>query len=874
MAAVGYSRWQLADLQVHTPADRYQRYGDVGGPNPNPAFARRLIQAHADAGITVLAVTDHNRLDWYPELASAGAELGVTVFPGLEFNVNKCHLLAVWDRTEQGFQIAQQFLTTLFPPGTRPLTAAREPLPVTSGSPLDLARRAAREYQALVFAPHATAKTNGLFGKNVCNISDQVAQGGDLMGFDVWGNAGNDVLRNPRSQFGDIKPAWFVSGDVRSLEDVGQRVVYLKIDANPTLESLRQAFLMAEQRIRFPSRLRSTLGTVSGLRFLDEPLLTWPAIRRIQITGGFHDGLDIELGPGLNALIGGKGTGKSTIVEIIRHVTHAPKSTQPEGEGNRQANLPANAEARLGVVASDGGEYTLARPGDNQASRLLRNGTDVGVEPRRRFTVRVFGQRELAGLPNQPAALRQFLALNATEDLEESRTKERQLAVRVRQLGVEIRGLEAILADTTESEERLADLRDQLRQAAERGAADVIRDSQALSTARQQAESARGWPDSLTAAATSLRDDASPPQLTDHPSLPDGLRGTLESASAQLLHTAGVVDEVASSLKGNLDPLLAEHERRSLDSRRALNIRLADAGLSDPDELARKQREAADLEALVEKVPEQRRRLEGLTTERRSLLEQLRGERRRMSRALESAAVRLTQQAGDRVRVTIQPLADQEPLRAKLGELLSGQSVRSDQLTKLAALGPGALSDAFASGANGLVSRGVTGSAAAKVLSLRPDQLRQLEECPTPDLVDVEVDLGQAGASRWVLLNEVSPGQRATAMLSLALASGDEPLVIDQPEDDLDNRYIYEQVIRVLSDVADRRQVIVATHNANIPVLGDAELVLALTATADRSEILACGGLDDPVVAGQAREILEGGDEAFQARARRYRRQQ
>ena len=94
--------------------------------------------------------------------------------------------------------------------------------------------------------------------------------------------------------------------------------------------------------------------------------------------------------------------------------------------------------------------------------------------------------------------------------------------------------------------------------------------------------------------------------------------------------------------------------------------------------------------------------------------------------------------------------------------------------------------------------------------------------------------------------------------------------MIDQPEDDLDNRYIYDEVVRVLSRVCEGRQVIVATHNANIPVLGDAELVLALDADADRSRVLACGGLEAPRVADQARQILEGGDQAFLARHRRY----
>ena len=95
-------------------------------------------------------------------------------------------------------------------------------------------------------------------------------------------------------------------------------------------------------------------------------------------------------------------------------------------------------------------------------------------------------------------------------------------------------------------------------------------------------------------------------------------------------------------------------------------------------------------------------------------------------------------------------------------------------------------------------------------------------------------------------------------------------MIIDQPEDDLDNRYIYDEVVKVLRAVCKARQVIVATHNANVAVLGDAELVLALDADSGQGKVIALGGLESPGVAEATRRILEGGDEAFQARHRRY----
>ena len=103
------------------------------------------------------------------------------------------------------------------------------------------------------------------------------------------------------------------------------------------------------------------------------------------------------------------------------------------------------------------------------------------------------------------------------------------------------------------------------------------------------------------------------------------------------------------------------------------------------------------------------------------------------------------------------------------------------------------------------------------------------------------------------------------------LLSNTNPIIIDQPEDDLDNQHIYQDVVKVLAEVCQQRQVIVATHNANIPVLGDAELLIALDADAQRSYVKAIGGFEVSRVASYARHVLEGGEDAFHARLRRYR---
>src|SRR5262249_55148050 len=104
-----------------------------------------------------------------------------------------------------------------------------------------------------------------------------------------------------------------------------------------------------------------------------------------------------------------------------------------------------------------------------------------------------------------------------------------------------------------------------------------------------------------------------------------------------------------------------------------------------------------------------------------------------------------------------------------------------------------------------------------------------LQELRVPDAVSIDFNLADAGTTpRYRDLARLSVGQKATSILLILLAQRQKPLVIDQPEDDLDNRFIFKDVVQRLRDAKNERQLILSTHNANIPVLGDAELIVVL----------------------------------------------
>jgi ABC-type protease/lipase transport system fused ATPase/permease subunit len=151
-----------------------------------------------------------------------------------------------------------------------------------------------------------------------------------------------------------------------------------------------------------------------------------------------------------------------------------------------------------------------------------------------------------------------------------------------------------------------------------------------------------------------------------------------------------------------------------------------------------------------------------------------------------------------------------------------------------------------------------------------------LERCEIHDLprllVTKKVEV-PGGAPKYVTrdFGRLSLGQQQSILLTLLLSSdGNEPLIIDQPEDNLDGEFIYSSFVPVLRHAKERRQIIVVTHNPNIAVLGDAELIVVLKSQSDRGTITARGSIDERNTREAACGILEGAREAFVRRARVY----
>ena len=151
--------------------------------------------------------------------------------------------------------------------------------------------------------------------------------------------------------------------------------------------------------------------------------------------------------------------------------------------------------------------------------------------------------------------------------------------------------------------------------------------------------------------------------------------------------------------------------------------------------------------------------------------------------------------------------------------------------------------------------------------SLNDEQLDSLWTWFPEDRVDIKFRI--APKDKWQDIANGSAGQQTGALLTFILNEGDQPLILDQPEDDLDNAMVYDLVVQQLRKNKTRRQVIVVTHNANIVVNGDAELVIPMAFRGGQIQSDPASGLQDLKIRQTICNVMEGGKTAF---GKRYQR--
>jgi len=299
----------------------------------------------------------------------------------------------------------------------------------------------------------------------------------------------------------------------------------------------------------------------------------------------------------------------------------------------------------------------------------------------------------------------------------------------------------------------------------------------------------------------------------------------------------------------------------------------------DGEEFIRLRRQIEELRPLRERQSLVRRAEKEHADRRRALLAEWEDFKAGEFRRLDRAAKKVNQKLRDKVQVEVTAAGDREPLFKILRDEIGGRlSEAIDSLRGAHDLSLTQFVEACRGGTDAINKvYGITPDQADRLAKAEPEVLMRIEELDLPPTTAIRLNTAPAGEPpSWQALEDLSTGQKATAVLLLLLLESDAPLIVDQPEDDLDNRFITEGVVPRMREEKQRRQFIFSTHNANIPVLGDAELIVGLSASGEAEHGHAriapehMGSIDARPVRELVEEILEGGKEAFERRRRKY----
>ncbi|MBI2773240.1 MAG: chromosome segregation protein SMC [Chloroflexi bacterium] len=889
------AEWVGVDLHLHTPGVetfRLPESGDWNSVGGRSRFAAMYADALARAGIRIAGITDYNgiRTDWYAALRKEAKPRGITILPGAELSLSAgksgLHVLAIFDEAADAEEI-NRFINSLDRDPARLLFEGRKTRDI---SPRDNAGQLLLEvrdrFNCLLIFPHPASDSGICKSLQLKDAADLVLQTRP----DAIEHCSPSALESLRST--QVLPTGYLErlaqvefSDPKALEEIGTKLVdgrprktWLKLSAFD-IEAIRLAMHDPAVRVR----------TVSP------PAHGYSRVLGMVIEGsGFLGNLKMPLSPDLTTLIGGRGVGKSALIETLRYgLGLDPFSDDVYREGLVKHALGSGGRVSVFVdrfVEGKKGEtYRVDRVFGERPRVTEISGRSVDVRASELLgpgaTPAVFGQREIYAV-----AMSDEYRLRLLDELigDAADAAERQLADSLESLdrnARELLDLSRKLARRAEFEQRLRTLDNEIAIYEKLGVAEKLR---AATDVRNQGQLLRRFTSAVEAAgtrATGAKDallaqidsvvratiPAGPATnlVNDAMTLVRAFRADVISSTDALVAAAARAVRELTRLEKEFEGLAAPIDQEVAAVKRQLQSETV-----DPDRLIALSQERNSIKPLLEELDRVDSEIELLRKQRHLLLEKLRERRLETHRIRREAAERINRQLGGTVRIEVVFKGQKSDFAQRVGSRLRGSGVTADAIERLTApeaTDGASLAEHVREGAEALRRHHqVTAGMADKVVSwltVEESRLFQLETEQARDSVTVAL---RVAPEEYRSLERLSVGQRSTAILLLLLAQVDRALILDQPEDDLDNRFIYEDIVQILRSQKSQRQVIVATHNANIPVLGDAELILPLEVRDGRASLQGAASLDDRTIRELVKQVMEGGEEAFRRRAEKY----
>lgn len=871
------ARFYKTALQIN-PYNYGARTGRTPSFPDEASYNEAIVEACLREGVEVIAVTDHYRVRSSESLARAARDAGIKVFSGFEAATKEgIHLLVFFDEAKTTDALERII-------GDCGIHDEQATSPVGKYD-VDQMVRYAREWGGICVAAHVTAVKNGLLGMLKGQARINAWRDSELLACAIPGPVADvpeperAILRNTNPDYERARPMAIVNArDVTDGGTIGGQGAWTFIKmSEASVEGLRQAFLDPESRIRLAT---------------DTPPEDHVEFVAICWEGGFLDGIAIRFNENLNVFIGGRGVGKTTLVESIRYVLDLPAT------GDDAAHLHTGIVAN---VLKGGTKITLVirtqrpAPREYTIERLVNEAPVVRDEDGRILPLRpsdllpgveVYGQHEISELTKRPEKLTHLLDRFVARD---AATSENKTELR-RALEENRRALVDLERQIRENEERVAalpGLEENLARFQEAGLGDKLKERGDLVPEEQKLKTIASVPDRVRKHVKALRaellaaDADAELETMPHRDVIRATEGVLTTAATKIRPH---LDAIEMLLKEADSEIAAHREdwasiKKGIEERYQATLRELQRAKIDANQFLLTKTRIAELRPLDSQRNRLREQMEKLVEQRRTLLIAWEDAKGAEFREIDAAAKRVNKLLADRVRVRVTIAGDRGPLERALRESIGGRLTETiETLVARPALSLSELAEAMRGGKGAIVKAfGITPSQADRLAKATTDVVMAIEELDLPTTTHLELNTGgEKGPASWRELASLSTGQKATAVLLLLLLESEGPLVVDQPEDDLDNRFITEGIVPRMRAEKRRRQFVFSTHNANIPVLADAELIVGLSARGESPTGTAfiapdhAGSIDAGPIRELVEQILEGGRVAFETRRLKY----
>ncbi len=932
-------RWLKCDLQMQTPADSLHWRGVQIVSRNEQLAANSFAEACYEKRLDVVGITDHNFLskEFLPYLKEAFKEIErehnhrITLFPGFEFeaDVGKgMHVLCLFEPNTDREEV-DHILTECGVGRPRVqygrLSKSQKRLPEI----LKIIQKPGenRTWRGIVIIPHVFK--DSLFDND--RISEWLQQeefkNSDLLAVEVpkpvqqMNSAFIKLFRSGEDclpEWKRIRPiATIMSSDNKMLiemdgngrpvpNSIGYRYSWIKM-SEPSIESLRQAFLDHESRIILPEDVSSDIHP--------EKRIKQAQIKSIHIGNvAFLADQDIYFSPNMNCIIGGRGSGKSTLLEYLRIMLGKDKTEDLDDETKDRidrvrATLNApSAELKVYWKSYDGVEdCTIWSNGSLNVLDSDLPDTDTFF---RNLPLSFYSQQELNRL--------------TAPKTDGDKVRQTQPLLKL------VDGFSKKELDDLSDQERKLNLQIQEAFNKLRKARTIDKDIKRLQQEHQELD--RQWK-----ARSEIQEDAHKHQLLKSESCYiDGLFGTPGKQFSDVAKLAEVVAD--SHLAFEVEDSPHGEWFREFDGKvKAEKDRLAETILAAVDQfnltiegLKADDQVWTNIKVELEKADEKFNEAcaaKGLTPDDVGRLQEislLRSKKQKEIDEISTESYRLKEEAGD-VEALIQKLhqiwKEQYRCRTKAAEranrlatlyegnqkfvevIVKYQQYRNDFMEKWQSIAPndgrtrlGRSWETVGETLYDIFSRNTTAESPWQLLQERLTEVVIMDEnefgviweelsqylqsnqekwetlrCSrVQDSVDLKLFRSDGTTAGSISEGSLSDGQRNTAVLALILSQDGGPLIIDQPEDELDSNFVFRELIPMLRKVKSKRQLIISTHNANLPVNGDSEFVYAFEANGGKGTELAQGGLDRSSVTKAVLDIMEGSEEAFRRRREKY----